>query len=184
MTAGLSRRRSRVRAPSSPPFLSNVSLAFSNICRHMPRLRSRRNATSTDTKCPRYSERTVAATVALGDRLSPRRGSGTRAVAATSPREFHHPRTGGHRSRNFRPRPSPTKQDLHRSPADANGPESGAQPLGSLETGRLLRPSLVRAQYSAPRSRNNSCELEAEMPQLPSAKRTQQGRLSRNSQSP
>jgi phosphatidylserine/phosphatidylglycerophosphate/cardiolipin synthase-like enzyme len=43
---------------------------------------SRRNATSTDTKCPQYSDRTVAATVALDDRPSQRADSGTRAVGA------------------------------------------------------------------------------------------------------
>ena len=85
MTADLSRRRSRVRAPSSPPFLFNVFPAFSIACHDMPRCGLRRQATSTDTKCPQYSGRTVAATVALegrrqreslGRRKEPRRISG------------------------------------------------------------------------------------------------------------
>src|SRR5471032_2564895 len=37
LTAGLSRRRSRVRTPSSPPFLFNVFPIFSNSCCDLPR---------------------------------------------------------------------------------------------------------------------------------------------------
>ena len=65
LNADLSRRRSRVRAPSSPPFLFKVFPAFSSVCRHSPQARPRCYPTSADTKCPQYSGRTVAATVAV-----------------------------------------------------------------------------------------------------------------------
>src|SRR5271156_3306891 len=69
--ADLSRRRSRVRAPSSPPFLFNVFPTFSSICPDIARAGSRHRWTPTDTKCPQYSKQTVAATVALGKRGYP-----------------------------------------------------------------------------------------------------------------
>ena len=53
---------------------------FAVICR---RGRSRRYPTLTDTKSPQYSDRTVAATVALGDRPSRRPDSGKQALVAT-----------------------------------------------------------------------------------------------------
>jgi hypothetical protein len=57
LTASLSRRRSRVRAPSSPPFPFQ---RFPSLFRYLPRYGSRRHATSIDTKCPQYSDQTVA----------------------------------------------------------------------------------------------------------------------------
>jgi hypothetical protein len=104
LTAGLSRRRSRVRAPSSPPFLFNVFPAFSNVCRRIPRYGSRRHATATDTKCPQYSDQTVAATVALGLEIRGTRFGGYPRLAEISGLLFPACSLeweGGRNSRNF-----------------------------------------------------------------------------------
>ena len=157
-TADLSRRRSRVRAPSSPPFLFNVFPDFSIACREMPSDGSRHRSTPTDRKCPQYSEQTVAATVALGDRHP---GDQIRRSGRHIRGAFRQVWKGPQFSE-FPAGSQILTRHHHGGPTDANVPQKGGKRPVSPETRRLLKASSLSGKESPSalcRAHNKGAEI-------------------------